>query len=64
MREIGVRELKLSLSATLRAVGRGQPVRVTLRGRPLVDIIPAGTPPVDETISRLLAAGRLSAPVT
>ena len=61
MREIGVRELKLSLSATLRAVGRGQHVRVTLRGRPLADIVPAGTPSTDETLPRLMAAGRLSA---
>ena len=43
MREIGVRELKQSLSETLRAVGRGEPVRVTLRGRPLADIVPAGS---------------------
>ncbi|MHB1834995.1 MAG: type II toxin-antitoxin system Phd/YefM family antitoxin, partial [Solirubrobacteraceae bacterium] len=41
MREIGVRELKLTLSQTLRAVATGQQVRVTLRGRPLADIVPA-----------------------
>jgi prevent-host-death family protein len=43
MREMGVRELKQSLSETLRAVGRGEQVRVTLRGRPLADIVPAVT---------------------
>jgi prevent-host-death family protein len=42
MREMGVRELKTTLSQTLRAVARGQQVRVTLRGRPLADIVPAG----------------------
>jgi prevent-host-death family protein len=44
MREIGVRELKTTLSQTLRAVARGQQVRVTLRGQPLADIVPAGSP--------------------
>ena len=33
MREIGVSELKATLSQTLRAVARGQQVRVTVRGR-------------------------------
>ena len=42
MREIGVRELKEALSKTLRDVGRGEHVRVTLRGRPVADIVPAG----------------------
>ena len=42
MREIGVRELKATLSETLRAVGRGELVRVTLRGRPLADIVSRG----------------------
>ena len=42
MREIGVRELKRSLSETLRAVEDGEQVRVTVRGRPVADIVPAG----------------------
>ena len=62
MKEIGVRQLKLSLSATLRAVSRGQHVRVTLRGRPLADIVPAGTAQKDDALPRLIAAGRLTAP--
>ena len=62
MREIGVRELKLSLSATLRAVGRGQQVRVTLRGRPIADIVPAGASAGDDRLRGLVAQGRLVAP--
>jgi prevent-host-death family protein len=62
MREIGVRELKLSLSQTLRAVARGQQVRVTLRGRPLADIVPAGPSAKDDRLRRLVAQGRLAAP--
>jgi prevent-host-death family protein len=62
MREMGVRELKLSLSRTLRAVGRGQPVRVTVRGRPVADIVPAGTAPGADRLHELLAQGRLTAP--
>jgi prevent-host-death family protein len=59
MREIGVRELKLSLSQTLRAVSRGQQVRVTLRGRPLADIVPAGASVRDDPLRALVAEGRL-----
>ncbi|MGO8905803.1 MAG: type II toxin-antitoxin system Phd/YefM family antitoxin [Solirubrobacteraceae bacterium] len=62
MREIGVRELKQSLSATLRAVSRGQQVRVTLRGRPVADIVPAGPSYKDDRLRGLVADGRLTAP--
>jgi prevent-host-death family protein len=62
MREIGVRELKATLSQTLRAVARGQQVRVTLRGRPLADIVPAGTSTKDVHLRGLVAQGRLVAP--
>jgi prevent-host-death family protein len=62
MREIGVRELKTTLSQTLRAVARGQQVRVTLRGRPLADIVPAGASAEDDRLRRLVAQGRLVAP--
>lgn len=61
MREIGVRELKQSLSETLRAVGRGEQVRVTLRGRPLADIVPARAA-VDERLRELIADGRVVPP--
>ncbi len=62
MREIGVRELKTTLSQTLRAVARGQQVRVTLRGRPLADIVPAGASTRDDRLRELVAQGRLVAP--
>ena len=62
MREIGVRELKRSLSETLRAVGRGEQVRVTLRGRPLADIVPAGATVGDDRLRELVAAGRVVPP--
>lgn len=62
MREIGVRELKTTLSQTLRAVARGEQVRVTLRGRPLADIVPAGASANDDRLRQLVAQGRLVAP--
>jgi prevent-host-death family protein len=62
MREIGVRELKLSLSETLRAVSRGQQVRVTVRGNPIADIVPAGASADDDHLRKLVADGRLVAP--
>lgn len=62
MREIGVRELKLSLSETLRAVARGQQVRVTVRGRPVADIVPAGASAEDDRLRGLVAQGRLVTP--
>jgi len=62
MREMGVRELKQSLSETLHAVGRGEQVRVTLRGRPLADIVPAGAAAVDDRLRELVASGRVVPP--
>jgi len=62
MREVGVRELKQSLSETLRAVGRGQQVRVTVRGRAIADIVPAGTSRMDDPLRGLVAEGRVAAP--
>ncbi|MDP2709892.1 MAG: type II toxin-antitoxin system prevent-host-death family antitoxin [Solirubrobacteraceae bacterium] len=61
MREMGVRELKQSLSATLRAVARGEQVRVTVRGRPLADIVPAGAA-VDDGLRELVASGQVTPP--
>lgn len=62
MREIGVRELKSSLSETLRAVQNGDQVRVTVRGRPVADIVPADRAPGDDRVRALVAAGRLTPP--
>jgi prevent-host-death family protein len=64
MREIGVRELKRSLSETLRAVERGEQVRVTLRGRAIADIVPAGAAPGDDRVRALVADGRLTPPAS
>ncbi len=60
MREIGVRDLKRSLSETLRAVERGEQVRVTLRGRAIADIVPAGAAAADDRVRALVAEGRLT----
>jgi prevent-host-death family protein len=62
MREIGVRELKQSLSQTLRAVSRGEQIRVTSRGRALADIVPATAAAEDDRLRELVAAGRVAAP--
>ena len=60
MREIGVRELKTTLSQTLRAVARGQQVRVTVRGRPVADIVPAGASVRGDPLRALVSEGRLT----
>lgn len=62
MREIGTRELKASLSETLKAVARGERIRVTIRGKAVADLVPAGTPLGDERIRELADAGRLTLP--
>jgi prevent-host-death family protein len=62
MREIGVRELKRSLSEALRSVSRGEQIRVTSRGRPIADIVPAGARAGDDRIRVLVAEGRLVPP--
>jgi len=62
MRTVGVRDLKQSLSAVLRAVGRGEHVRITHRGKPVADIVPAGATAGDEALRRLVADGRLVLP--
>jgi prevent-host-death family protein len=62
MRDVGVRELKGALSETLRAVGRGEEVRVTSRGRPIAYLLPAGPSPRDAQLRGLIAAGRVVPP--
>ena len=62
MREIGVRELKRSLSETLRAVGRGEQVRVTVRGEAVADLVPASASNGDDRLRQLVAAGRVVPP--
>lgn len=60
MREIGIRELKAGLSDVLRQVDGGEPIRVTRRGRPVADIVPAGAPRGDEQLRALVAEGRVA----
>lgn len=60
MREIGVRELKASLSSLLHAVDGGEQIRVTMRGRPIADIVPAGSRRADERLRALVADGRVT----
>ena len=62
MREIGVRELKRSLSEVLRAVGQGEHVRVTSRGKALADIVPAGEAAIDDRLRQLVLTGRVVLP--
>jgi len=61
MRVIGVRELKESLSDTLKAVGGGEQVRVTVRGKAVADIVPAGAAG-DDPLRDLVAEGRVVPP--
>jgi prevent-host-death family protein len=62
MRQIGVRELKQSLSETLREVAAGQQVRVTVRGRAVADIVPARGSSEPDRLRELVALGRLRPP--
>jgi prevent-host-death family protein len=62
MMEIGVRELKARLSDVLRRVEQGERVRVTVRNRPVADILPVGAPGPDERLSDLIARGQLVPP--
>jgi len=50
------------LSETLRAVGRGEQIRVTVRGRAVADLVPAGAAVGDDRLRELVAAGRIVPP--
>jgi prevent-host-death family protein len=60
MREVGVRELKTSLSSVLREVEEGEQIRVTVRGRPVADIVPSGAHRGDRRLRELVADGRVT----
>jgi prevent-host-death family protein len=60
MREIGVRELKSSLSSVLHDVEEGNQVRVTVRGRAVADIVPATARPGPARLRELVASGRVT----
>ena len=51
--------MKRSLSETLRAVGRGEQIRVTVRGRAVADLVPATAATGDDGLRALVAAGRV-----
>lgn len=55
MAEIGIRELKATLSEVVARAERGEVITVTRHGRPVVSIVPAGLPPA---IARLVRHGR------
>lgn len=54
MREIGVRALKQNASAVVTEVAAGETITVTDRGRPVAQLVPISTGPLE----RLIAAGR------
>lgn len=60
MREIGVRELKASLSGMLRRVEEGEQIKVTVRGRHVADIVPAGSRRGNERLRALVAEGKVT----
>ncbi|MEX2448103.1 MAG: type II toxin-antitoxin system prevent-host-death family antitoxin [Solirubrobacterales bacterium] len=60
MREIGIRELKSSLSSVLHRVDEGEQIRVTRRGQAVADIVPAGARRGDERMRALVADGRIT----
>lgn len=60
MHEIGVRELKASLSSMLRRVEGGEQVKVTVRGRHVADIVPAGSRRSGEWLRGLVAEGKVT----
>lgn len=55
MREIGIRNLKASLSAILRSVQAGESIRVTSHGRHVADIVPPRRQSYDERMDELAA---------
>lgn len=60
MREIGVRELKSTLSSVLHEVEEGEQVRVTMRGRPVADIVPATAKAGQARLRELVASGQVT----
>lgn len=58
---VGVAELRQNLSVYLRRVSKGERLVVTDRNRPVAELGPAPTTGPD--LDRLIAAGRVTAPV-
>jgi prevent-host-death family protein len=51
--------LKANLSSVLRRVGEGERVRITRRGRPVAELVPA-MPERSEAMKKLIAEGRVT----
>jgi|1185.fasta_scaffold1417846_1 prevent-host-death family protein len=60
MLEVGVRELKASLSEILRRARDGERIRVTVRGRAVADIVAPDPEAGDDRLRSLVGDGRLS----
>lgn len=63
MGEIGVRELRATLSKVLRRVEQGERFRVMRRGRPVADLVPAtpaGSERYSEHMRRLISEGKVT----
>lgn len=52
--------MKATLSSVLHSVDEGEQIRVTLRGRHVADIVPAGSRRSDDRLRVLVAEGRIS----
>jgi prevent-host-death family protein len=57
MDRIGIRELRLNLSAAIRRVRQGETIEITDRGRPVGRLTPV--PETEGMVDRLVAEGRL-----
>lgn len=62
MTDVGVREFKRDLSGYLKRAAAGELIRVTVHGRPTVEITPVTEPhdPVEARFRELEAQGRLT----
>jgi len=56
MAELRARDLRNDLSAVLRRVEAGERMRITLRGRPVAELIPVGARPQSMSLEAFLAA--------
>lgn len=62
MREIPQRELRNNVAAVLREVEGGESLRVTVRGRPVADLVPVGRRPRSlspDDVARIVARAPL-----
>lgn len=62
MREIGVAELKASLSKVLHSVANGERVRITRRGRHIAELVPPQGEVEEAAMRKLIAEGKVTPP--